>query len=941
MRPLFVNLLLVTAAMGQTQYRIPVWPFGTSSHIWAQLDPGIKPACSTIGNCTLRAIAPPGPQGPAGPVGPIGPMGLTGSQGVPGPIPPGAQGPQGEPGVAGNPGPMGPQGATSATGPQGLPGPIAPQGPQGVPGPPGSAGPIPTPPNTAPDLCSAAPTGLPALAGVPGVSLPLLPQKCYQPPYPVTTRTVTVASGSASDLQGKLSAAVCGEQIIVPANAKYVGTFVYGPTNPLQFGWQTSTAFKTGQQFVDPAYHLQLVTVGGTSGSAVPAWNDSGGTTIDGGITWTDRGVLPQYCPTNPVLVVSSNIANLPQYQAIPQSATPASVPTLECNTNGCATLSISDGVSGIYFAGIEFTLGSEAANVYPIVGMGGYTPVAYAVPSYVTFDRVLIHPGPCSPTTGNCTFVQAGLDLNAIYATLMYSDIWGIINTGQDTNAVSTNNNTGPLLIAANYLEASGENVFFSQQCGNPVTATGTITTNGTTVTWVSGTPFNTSTTVNSWVGAPIAINSVKYTVQSVNSPTSLTLTTSAGSQSSAVAFSILFYGYLWPWGQPTCPAPADVTVRLNHIKKQAVWRNNPVGYSGVVSTNGTAVSWVSGNQFNTTWGNGGIYVVINSVPYIVANTPNTAASLTLTTSAGVQTSVPYHEGCIPSIPWACWDVKNGFEIKQGQRILLDSNWFDTTFAEGQAGFFIWNCGINPTPGQICNDITVTNNLFEHGPSVGSPFGWSGYGPQNTNTSRGLIRNNVAIDISGPTWGANGYVGSAQNTKYQAFDHNTFLNTTTTNPFSMIFADAPPHTNIGFTWTNSFQYGQPFANSDNAGMTMADWPNHAVPATIGGVVNVGDTFGYTGGTPVYPPGMRSLSAPSCRTASKAYSTCWALDWALVGFSDFTCGGQGIGCAAITNKSISGLALAPTSAYHNAGTDGLDVGANVRAVVAAISSINW
>src|ERR1035438_8027691 len=133
MRPLFVSLLLVTAAMGQTQYRIPVWPVGTSSYIWAQLDPGIKP-----GGAIARSVQLP----------------IVGHTGVPGPIPPGAQGPQGEPGVAGNPGPMGPQGATSATGPQGLPGPIAPQGPQGVPGPPGS----PTPPNTAPDLCSAAPT---------------------------------------------------------------------------------------------------------------------------------------------------------------------------------------------------------------------------------------------------------------------------------------------------------------------------------------------------------------------------------------------------------------------------------------------------------------------------------------------------------------------------------------------------------------------------------------------------------------------------------------------------------------------------------------------------------------------------------------------------------------------------------------------------------------
>ena len=793
---------------------------------------------------------------------------------------------------------------------------------------------VPPAANPAPNLCAAAPTGLPPLAGVPGTSLPLLPQTCYQPPYPTTTSTVTVAANSGSDLQAKLSAAVCGETIVVPANATYVGSFVYGPTNPLPFGWQANTAFRAGQQFVDPAYHLQLVTIAGTSGSVVPVWDDSGGSTPDGGITWADQGVLPQYCPANPVLVVSSNIANLPPYQGIPQSATPANVPTLECNTNGCTTLSISDGVSGIYFAGIEFTLGSNAANVYPIVGMGGYTPVSYAVPSYVTFDRVLIHPAPCSATLGGCAFVQAGLDLNATYSTLEYSNIWGIINTGQDTNAVSTNNNTGPLLIAANYLEASGENVFFAQQCGNPVSASGTVTTSGTTVTWDSGSTFSASTT-NAWPGALITINSVEYTIQEVTSSTSLTLTASAGTQSTAVPYSILFYGYLWPWGQPTCPAPADVTVRLNHIKKQAIWRNNPVAYSGVVSTNGTAVTLVSGSPFNTTWGNGGIYVVINSVPYIVAATPNTATSLTLQTSAGVQASVPYYEGCIPSITWGCWDVKNGFEIKQGQRVLLDSNFFDTTFSEGQAGFFIWNCGINPTPSQVCNDITVTSNLFEHGPSVGSPFGWGGFGPQNANTSRGLIRNNVAIDISGPIWGANGYVGSAQNTKNQTFDHNTFLNTITLNPFSMMFADAPPHSNVGFTWTNSFQYGQPFADSDNAGMTMADWPNNNVPVTIGGVVNVGDTFQYVSSSPAYPAGMTSLSSPAsgCQTSGKVIATCWPLDWGLVGFVDFTGGSAG--------TNVLGLTLASGSPYQNAGTDGMDIGANVAAVVAALAPIIW
>jgi hypothetical protein len=247
--------------------------------------------------------------------------------------------------------------------------------------------------------------------------------------------------------------------------------------------------------------------------------------------------------------------------------------------------------------------------------------------------------------------------------------------------------------------------------------------------------------------------------------------------------------------------------------------------------------------------------------------------------------------------------------------------------------------------PTITCNDITIQNSLFEHGPSWGSPFAYDGYGPQNTNTSRSTVRNNVAIDISGPTWGSDGYVGSIQGTKYQTFDHNTILNTPTysTNPFSFMFASDPPHSNTNFRWSNSFQYGQPFADSDNAGMTMADWPNNSVPVTIEGVVNVGDYFAYGSGLPVYPAGMTSLSSStnSCQTMGKNYATCWPLDWALVGFSDFTCGGQGIGCANISNTNIGGLALTSGSAYHNAGSDGTDIGANISAVMAAVSKITW
>lgn len=56
-------------------------------------------------------------------------------------------------------------------------------------------------------------------------------------------------------------------------------------------------------------------------------------------------------------------------------------------------------------------------------------------------------------------------------------------------------------------------------------------VSTNGTTVTWVSGSTFVTGGT---WSGQQVLINNVPYTVSSVASTTSLTLTTSAGVQAS-----------------------------------------------------------------------------------------------------------------------------------------------------------------------------------------------------------------------------------------------------------------------------------------------------------------------------------------------------------------------------------------------------------------------
>lgn len=57
--------------------------------------------------------------------------------------------------------------------------------------------------------------------------------------------------------------------------------------------WRASHRYFKGDEVHDPAKHVQVVATAGTSGTAKPAWNNAGGTTTDGTVTWKDRGLEP------------------------------------------------------------------------------------------------------------------------------------------------------------------------------------------------------------------------------------------------------------------------------------------------------------------------------------------------------------------------------------------------------------------------------------------------------------------------------------------------------------------------------------------------------------------------------------------------------------------------------------------------------------------------
>jgi hypothetical protein len=103
-------------------------------------------------------------------------------------------------------------------------------------------------------------------------------------------------------------------------------------------------------------------------------------------------------------------------------------------------------------------------------------------------------------------------------------------------------------------------------------------------------------------------------------------------------------------------------------------------------------------------------------------------------------------------------WVVKNLFELKNAQRVLLDGNVLQYTWAEAQDEALIIRSANQSGACTWCvvQDVTVTHNIIQHAPIgvVLAPIG--GLYPALP-TGRVLIQNNVLNDISSVNWGTRG----------------------------------------------------------------------------------------------------------------------------------------------------------------------------------------
>jgi hypothetical protein len=257
------------------------------------------------------------------------------------------------------------------------------------------------------------------------------------------------------------------------------------------------------------------------------------------------------------------------------------------------------------------------------------------------------------------------------------------------------------------------------------------------------------------------------------------------------------------------------------------------------------------------------------------------------------------------PSYAGRYWVVKNLFELKNAQRVLVDGNVFENNWAQSQDGMAILFTPRNQNggaPWSVVQDVTFTNNIVRHS---GGGFNISGpdteAGP-SLPSQRILIKNNLIDDINGQRW-----TGGAERADGEflqivggpiniTVDHNTVFQSG-----SIIMAGYAP--SAGFRFINNIVSHNLYGVIGSDHGSGNDTITHYFPGSVFRKnVIVGVPQGIIYPADNFPP----------------------LQLSLVGF---------------VNLAGGDYSLSPISPYKNAGTDGKDVGCDFDALNSKINQV--
>jgi uncharacterized protein (TIGR03437 family) len=255
------------------------------------------------------------------------------------------------------------------------------------------------------------------------------------------------------------------------------------------------------------------------------------------------------------------------------------------------------------------------------------------------------------------------------------------------------------------------------------------------------------------------------------------------------------------------------------------------------------------------------------------------------------------------PSYAGQSWTIKNLFELKNAQRVLIDRNIFEYNWSSGQEGLAILFTPRNQegkSPWSVVQDVTFTNNIIRH---VAGGFNISG--PDDDEgvslpSRRILIKNNLLEDVD-KRWTDSAETADAEFLQIVAgaenitVDHNTVI-----QKGNIITADEKSKPNPGFIFRNNIiihnEYGV-FGADEGTGKPALDvyFP--------GSVFQKNVIVGKEGKENTYPDGNYFPES---------------LD--RVGF---------------VNAAGGNYRLSSSSQFRSAGTDGTDIGCNIETLISS------
>jgi len=240
-------------------------------------------------------------------------------------------------------------------------------------------------------------------------------------------------------------------------------------------------------------------------------------------------------------------------------------------------------------------------------------------------------------------------------------------------------------------------------------------------------------------------------------------------------------------------------------------------------------------------------------------------------------------------------WNVKNLFELKNAQRVVVDGNVMEFNWLAAQSGYAVLFTPRNQNgtaPWSVVQQVQFTNNVVQH-VSAGINILGTDYDNPSQELNTVVIRNNLFVDVSSAKYGGNGSFVLIEGGVSVTIDHNTVFE----DGLTAVVAGAPAAQGLVFT-------------------------NNIIPDNSWAIIGTN-------------------TAPGNATIAAYFPSSMFLDNIFIGSNPAVYPSGNFYPGIVDEVGFVDVAggdyqLSPSSIYRGAGSDGTDVGYNIEAQTAAM-----